>query len=194
MMIETPLLTRDSDAPPAGTGDFYEVVNGRIVAPPLMGSSEVWIANALNRSLLLHFAGVGLPGRTAVELLFRISTAPNHQRRPDLAFISYERWPKDRPVPRTAAWKVVPDLTVEVVSPGDLAVEVLEKRLDYFRAGVRRVWELFPAQGYAYLYESPTGVKVLDASGTLEDGDLLPSFRLRLADLFNETAGDGPSD
>ena len=33
------------------------------------------------------------------ELLFRLSSQPNLQRRPDAAFVSFERWPKGRRIP-----------------------------------------------------------------------------------------------
>lgn len=188
-MSVAPAPFLDPDAPPAGTAESYEVVNGRFVELP-MGASEVWIANALNRALIYYFATEGAPGRTIIEALFRISIEPNVQRKPDLAFVSYERWPQDRPIPRRAAWRVVPDLAVEVISPSELAVDVLEKRLDYFRAGVRQVWELFPSQGYAFLYESPTRVTALDASATLDGHGLFPGFRLPLGELFGETADD----
>jgi Uma2 family endonuclease len=187
MMRETATLPLNIDAPPAGAGDFYEVINGQVVEPPPMSAYETWIANDLNKAILFHFANVGEVGRTSIELLFRIREEPNLQRRPDLAFVSYDRWPRDRPVPRTTAWRVVPDLAVEVVSPNDLAVEVVDKLDDYFRAGVRRVWVLYPTQRYAHLYESPTRITILDITGELDGGDILPGFRLKLADLFNES-------
>ena len=46
-------------------------------------------------------------------------TPVQRQRRPDVAFVSYNRWPRQRRVPRTEAWEVVPNLVVEVVSPTD---------------------------------------------------------------------------
>ena len=37
----------------------------------------------------------------------------------DVAFVSYERWSRQRPVPCTEAWEVVPNLVVEVISPSE---------------------------------------------------------------------------
>ncbi len=50
----------------------------------------------------------------------------NKQRRPDVSFVSYQRWPKTEPVPETKAWEVVPNLAVEVVSRTETMFEVLE--------------------------------------------------------------------
>ena len=105
-----------------------------------------------------------------------------------MAFVSYERWPKDRTLPGTATWRVVPDLAVEVISPHDLAVEVLEKVDDYFRAGVRLVWVMYPRHRRVFVHTTPKSITVLDASDTLDGGDVLPGFQIHLTDLFGKTA------
>lgn len=193
-MSETATLPSEIDAPPVGAGPFYEIVNGQVVEPPEMGVFETWIATVLSDAIVLHFAQSGRRlGRTAVETLFRLDPESKQQRRPDLAFVSFERWPRDRPVPRAAAWDVAPDLAVEVISPTDLTIEVLEKVRAYFRAGVRQVWLVFPREGVVHVYDSPKRITVLDAMDDLEGGAILPGFRLRLADLFDETAGAGPA-
>jgi Uma2 family endonuclease len=80
-------------------------------------------------------------------MLFRIDPARGLERRPDLAFISHERWPLERRAPMAAAWEVVPDLAVEVVSPTNTANDVQDKVRDYCRAGVRLLWVVYPLHG-----------------------------------------------
>lgn len=121
-------------------------------------------------------------------MLFKFSSIPKLQRRPDLAFVSYERWPASRPIPSTHAWDVVPDLAVEVVSPGNTHSEILDKIEDYFRAGVRRVWVVLPTKRKVYDYESDTRIQILGPDDALDGGDLIPGFRLRLRDLLDEPA------
>lgn len=188
MMNPSLTLPPDLDHPPAGTGKFYEVVGGLVVEPPEMGVIETLFATLLSDALAVFFAQSGRIGRTAAETLFSLFPEAGPQRRPDLAFVSYERWPRDRPVTRSSAWQVVPDLAVEVVSPNDLAVEVLAKLDDYFRAGVRQVWVAYPRHGRFFVLTGTKSVTVLDASDTLDGGDVLPGFRLRLSELFEETA------
>jgi Uma2 family endonuclease len=192
-MSETATLPPDLDAPPPGAGELYEVINGRVVEPPEMGVFESVFATVLSEAIGVFFANSGRLGRTAVETLFRIRTDPDLQRRPDLAFVSYDRWPRDRPIPKTAAWEVVPDLAVEVVSPNDLAVEVLERLDDYFAAGVRQVWVVYPRHQRFFVHDGPKRVTILDASDMLDGGEILPGFRLRLAELFEGMAGAGPA-
>ena len=123
------------------------------------------------------------------EALFKLFAKPKRQRRPDLAFVSYERWPRDRPIPRAAAWDVVPDLAVEVVSPGNTAVEIFVKLDDYFRAGVRRVWVIYPQQGFIQDFRAIDRLAVLKVGDSLEGGDVLPGFSIKLAELFSDEAG-----
>ena len=59
---------------------------------------------------------------------------------PDLAFVSFDRWPRGKPVLGTNAWEVVPNLAIEVISPANGAHVVIEKIDDYFASSVERVW------------------------------------------------------
>jgi Uma2 family endonuclease len=180
--------TAISPAPPtiAPVDDsHYEVVNGRRVQTPRMGSYETHLANDLCFWIydLFHSTGRRL-GHLEIEQLFRIDESSNLQRRPDLAFVSFERWARGkRPAPADA-WNVVPDLAVEVVSRHNTASEINEKIQDYFRCGVRMVWVIYPAQVQVYVYDSPTKVSVIEKAGTLQGGDVLPGFQLPLVNLF----------
>ena len=107
-------------------GKHYEVVNGVLVEEPPLGVREVNIATILT-TRLGYFVLTRKLGRMATEGLFVLQTDPQLRRRPDVAFVSAERWPLSQPVPANAAWDVVPDLAIEVISPTDRAIEVLDK-------------------------------------------------------------------
>jgi Uma2 family endonuclease len=188
-MSDSATLPIDLDAPPPGIGEFYEVVNGQFVEPPLMGAYENCIASALLEAIALDFARGTRTGWLVIEVLFKLVRTPRLERRPDLAFVSYDRWLADRRIPRGATWDIVPDLAVEVVSASNTFDDVLERVDDYFQAGVRRVWAISPARGKVYEYESDTQVKVFAPTDTLGGGDVLPGFQLKLGNLFNEPAG-----
>ena len=57
---------------------------------------------------------------------------------PDLTYISFSRlsadWMLDEPCP------VAPELTIEIISPGQSFGDLAEKAADYLKAGVSRVW------------------------------------------------------
>jgi Uma2 family endonuclease len=142
------------------------------------------LANDLACYLIEHFGRLGRQGRVVIEVLFRINVSTNLQRRPDLAYVSYERWPRrKRPAPKDA-WNVVPDLAVEVVSEHNSANEIQAKIQDYFRCGVRLVWVVYPMQAQVFVYDSPTRIAVAQRGDSLDGGEVLPGFRLPLDALF----------
>jgi Uma2 family endonuclease len=174
-------------APRLDDETHYEVFNGQRVATPRMGAYESCLANDLAYYIIEHFSRFGRPGRVVVEMLFRIDVATDLQRRPDVAYVSYERWPRRRrPAPK-GAWNVVPDLAVEVVSENNRANEIQDKIQDYFRGGVRLVWVVYPQQSQVFVYESPTRINVADQEDVLDGGEVLPGFRLPLEALFPTT-------
>jgi Uma2 family endonuclease len=106
-------------------------------------------------------------------------------RKPDAAFVSFDRWPADRPISyRGNPLPVVPDLMVEVASPTDEAEELLKKAYEYLRAGARLVWIVFPANRALFAYTGPTAVRAFSDADTLDAGDVLPGFQLPMGTLF----------
>src|SRR5437879_643418 len=116
-----PAVGREPDFP-------YEIVDGQIKELP-MSAYAVALANDLVVRLSTHGRENGL-GQAYSEMLYRLKPG-RPQRRPDGAFVSYQRWPKGRRVPSTNAWEVVPDLAVEVISPGEYTEETFEKLFEY---------------------------------------------------------------
>jgi Uma2 family endonuclease len=171
---------------------LYEVVNGRIVEPPPMGSFESDIANLL-AELLNEGARKDRLGRAFVELLFLIDVDQKLKRRPDLAFVSAARWPFGKRVPEGEAWDMVPDLAVEVVSRSNLAEEILERVGEYFRSGTRLVWIVYPRARQVYVYTSPIEVRILPESADIDGGELVPGFRLSLNRLFEDEPNAEPT-
>lgn len=104
-------------------------------------------------------------------------------RIPDVSFISWERLGAqrlgDRPIP-----DCVPDLAVEVISPHNTREEMSRKLREYFEAGVRLVWYVYPSEREVHVYTAPEERIVLRADGHLDGGAVLPGFRLDLQTLF----------
>jgi Uma2 family endonuclease len=75
-------------------------------------------------------------------------------------------------------------LAVEVVSPYDLAHAVVAKVQEYFRAGVKVVWQVWPNVEQVHAYSSPTAVRILTRGDELTGAPVIPGFRMALADLF----------
>lgn len=164
---------------------LYEIVNGERVEIPHMGLYAGSIANVL-AFLMNQFAFPRKLGFAFVETLFQLLPGrPN--RRPDVAFVARERWaePPYAVGEDPAAWNVIPNAAIEVISPSNVADSVETKLLDYFEAGVELVWVIYPRQQRIYVYETPANARVLGINDELEGGTVLPGFRLKVADLFN---------
>ena len=170
-------------APPVADDRFYEVVDGRIVELPPMGVYESETAFLLAFALE-QMARAQKIGRVVVELLFRMDPSRKLKRRPDLAFVSAEKWPLNKRVPEGEAWDMVPDLAIEVVSESNTANEIGLKLADYFATGSKQVWVVYPKLKQVYVYSSLTSVRILTESDVLEGGDLIAGFRLPLSHLF----------
>jgi Uma2 family endonuclease len=96
-------------------------------------------------------------------------------------------------IPRGHAWDVVPDLAVEIVSPTHLAQEIQAKIREDFEAGVRRVWVFDPDETLVYDDESLRSTRMLGLEDVLEGGEVIPGFRLPLAELFAGDEEPGPA-
>ena len=164
---------------------LYEVINGRRVELPPMGAGPTQIASTLTE-FLGTFSRTNRLGRVNSEMLYWIDESAGLKRRPDVAFVSYSRWPRNKPVPDEEAWDIVPELTVEVVSPTDKAEDLLEKIAQYFDAGVIQVWVVYPRRRVVHVYETFTRIAVVVEGQDLEGGTILPGFKLRLGNLFED--------
>ena len=153
-----------------------------------MGSFESYLAGVLVQLLGAFVTenqlGIVLPPDGMLRL------RPKLVRLPDVSFISWERLP-GRTVPREEIWSIAPDLAVEVISRGNTRQEMDRKLSDYFAAGVRLVWYVYPATSEVRVYASADKYVTLTAQETLEGGDVLPGFQLRLATLFAQPGATG---
>lgn len=122
-----------------------------------------------------------------------LKVLPGKVKIPDVSFISWSRFPKEK-LPRRPIPALVPDLVVEVLSDTNTKAEMDRKLRQYFEAGVRLVWYLDPETRSADAFISPTSVTHIDERGTLDAGDVLPGFELSLAWLFQEADRQGPPD
>jgi Uma2 family endonuclease len=179
-------------APPADE-PLYEVVEGQRMELAPTSAYATWIASRLHTRLDQHAEGQGA-GTVVTKMLFVLDEEADLRRRPDVAFVSADRWPLDREMPKTGDWRAAPDLAVEVVGPSDEFQAVLEKVHEYFRCGVRRVRVVSPEQRQVYICQSPTDVDILAESDCLEGGDVLMGFQAPVAGLFQRGGQTGTTE
>jgi Uma2 family endonuclease len=112
-----------------------------------------------------------------------IRTFPDQVRIPDVSFLSWDRYPGEE-VPDEGISSFVPNLAVEVLSPGNTKAEIDRKLRDYFLAGVELAWVIDPKTQTAKSYTTPEDVQRIGKTGSLDGGSVLPGFRLTLKQLF----------
>jgi Uma2 family endonuclease len=111
--------------------------------------------------------------------------------RPDVACVSFDRWPDNKPFSFCGnPLDVVPELLVEVVSPNDLHKDVSEKVDLYLEAGVQVVWIVDPFRRSVLAYRADSPTFEFRASDTLTAEPVLPGFAVPVKDLFPPVAGD----
>jgi Uma2 family endonuclease len=176
-------------ARPQGVKRLLELVDG-VLVEKAMGFYEsrlaavliVFLADFLKRRDLGIVLGADATFRLAAGLV----------RIPDVAFISWERFP-DRKLPPEPIPDVAPDLAVEVLSQGNTRAEMERKLREYFAAGARVVWYLDPEKRVASVFTSPEDMTEVDEDGVLDGGEILPGFRLPVREWFAAAGERRPS-
>lgn len=161
---------------------LFELVEG-VLVEKAMGYRESLLAGALIDILRGIVIPQNLGAVTGADGMMQLF--PGLVRMPDVAFAAWGRFPDgripDEPVPHLA-----PDLAVEVLSRGNTPGEMRRKIGEYFAAGVRLVWIVDLRKRHVTIYTAPDESRVLAETDTLDGGDVLPGFALRLQDLFAE--------
>jgi len=102
---------------------------------------------------------------------------------PDLTYVSYERlpatWEEDELCP------VVPELVIEIISPGQTLAELTEKATDYLQATVDRVWVVDTKAQLITIFERDNLPRRVKVNGSISDS-LLPGLELPVSRLFRQ--------
>jgi Uma2 family endonuclease len=161
-------MTAATFEPPVATAPddmLFEIVDGQVVEKPV-GAYSTWLAFQLAAWLDAYVREHRL-GIVVTEMVFILDAQRNLRRRPDVAFVSAERWPIGQPPPPEGDWDVIPDLAVEVLSPREETRHSLRKVNEYFRYGVKEVWLAAPEDRMVYLYRDAKSARILQADEEL---------------------------
>jgi Uma2 family endonuclease len=158
---------------------LFELVDGQLIEKQ-MSTLANETAGRVATLLSVH-TWPGNLGRVWPEQTIQCFPAdPKLVRRPDVAFVSASRIGNRQ---FSGHVTIAPDIIVEVISPNDKYYEVEEKLIDYESAGVRLVWVVNPERPSVMIYRRDGSVSRLRESDTLTGEDVLPDFKIKLADL-----------
>ena len=157
-----------------------ELADGVLVEKPV-GTKEALLASILGHYLWTFVERRDLGLVVGPDGPFRLWLGL--VRIPDVSLILWNRLPRGE-LPDEAIAGVVPDLAVEVLSRRNTPKEMRRKLREYFEADVRLVWFIYPRTQTAEVYRSPTDMRRIGKSQSLDGGDVLPGFKLPLQKLF----------
>ena len=162
---------------------IYELIDGTLVEKA-MGMRESFLAGFLIQ-VIRTFAQEHQLGLVSVpDGPFRMLS--RNVRYPDVSYISWKKIPGDD-IPEDKIWSIPPDLAIEVLSESNTVAEIERKVSELFRLGCRLIWVIDPDLREAVVHTSPTRRTRMGVDGVLGGGNVLPGFRLPLADVFNST-------
>jgi Uma2 family endonuclease len=150
-----------------------ELVRGVLVVRELPGYRHGEVTARLAKLLMDHVDAHGLGSVVIGDTGFKLASAPDTVRGPDIAFVQRDRLP--HPVPEGFA-EFAPDLAVEVLSPNDRPGEILAKVADWLNAGTSVVWVVDPGRRNCRVYRQDGSEILIEADGVLSGEEVLPGF------------------
>jgi Uma2 family endonuclease len=154
----------------------YELVRGELRKMSPSGARHSSLAIRIAAKLAAYVYERKLGEVYGADGGFRLSRDPDTVRVADVAFVTAERV-----VDTPKFFEGAPDLAVEVVSPSDTYTEIAAKTLEWLRGGTRAVVIVDSKTKSMLVHRESGSVRVNDV---LEIEDVVPGWRLPLADLF----------
>ena len=178
---KTQLMTAEELLNMPKDGYRYELVRGALKKMVPAGRTHGKRGNRLNYSLSAHVYENNLGEVYLAETGFHLEADPDHVLAPDIAFVTRER--EDAFPEEAGFFPGPPDLAVEVISPSDRYADVDEKVAEWLNAGTRMVIVVNPRNRTVRVHTHGSVVTFTE-SDTLDGGDVVPGWRLPVADIF----------
>jgi len=154
----------------------YEFNNGIVEkSSSSMNPKQLFIVKNLNRRFIQTqaFADGG-------ELIPEVEqmTSAAQLRRPDISY-----WTANK---IKNANESISEFAIEIISPTDNYIKVGEKCREYFRAGMKVLWQIIPEEQSVYVYTSPTQVTICEGSKVCPAAPVIPDFEIAAEDIFSK--------
>jgi Uma2 family endonuclease len=185
--VETKLLTAEEffewGNRPENEGRLWELDQGRIVEMPPPGEFHgvncSFIVYLLWQYVIKHGQGYVCSNDTGLI----VARDPDTVRGPDIMLFGERRTLEQM---SRGFCEGVPQLVVEVLSPGDQMTKVNRRLSQILKRGVPLVWLVDPEVRSVTVYRSDRpGFIVYDDTEELTGEEVLPDLRIRVEELFN---------
>jgi Uma2 family endonuclease len=183
--VETRKMTADEfwewTRRPENEGRRFELERGEVVEMPPPGEKHGILCGWINHLLWQYVLRRGTGAAGANDTGLRVEEGPDTVRGPDLILFA-ETQPLDQLNPRFSTR--LPRLVVEILSPSDRPNRTNRRVGQYLQRGVPLVWLVDPETRTVGVHRMGQFPITLDEAEELTGMDVLPDFRLRVADLF----------
>src|ERR1051326_2027008 len=168
MKLKGPVTIEDMLRMPKD-GRKYELVDGEIlVSPAGMRHSEIAARITYILATFLEKSPLGKVYSDNVGIIL----PDRNLRSPDVTFVRIEKLPGGKS-PKSFG-ELVPDLTVEVLSPSDSLMQVGRKIGEFLECGVPIVWLVDPDRETVTIYRSLSQTEQLGSEDTITADPVLP--------------------
>ena len=158
-------------------GYYYEWTKGKLLKiDPMIYPHQLHIVKNLTRQFAktpAYFRGDELTPE------FRMATIESQYRVPDMSY-----WTVKQQREHAAGHRAVSTFVVEIISKHDLAYDVEWKMEEYFQAGVRLVWHIFPETKKIYAFSSPYHVSIYHGDIVCSAEAVIEGFSIPAKDIF----------
>ena len=159
----------------------YELVRGVLRTRPLIGHLDSYYALNVGSELFMHVEANRLGRAYSSNTGFLLERDPDYVLAPDASFVRQER--VETATEERGYFPGAPDFVAEVISPSDRYADVDDKVKEWLNAGTRMVVVVNPRDRTVSVH-TPKSVITLTESDTLDGGDVVPGWRLPVADIF----------
>ncbi|MCB1189664.1 MAG: Uma2 family endonuclease [Leptospiraceae bacterium] len=101
-------------------------------------------------------------------------------RRPDAVYFQKDQIRKQK------SFQTPPLFIIEIISPSNSSIEVEKKTKEYFQAGIKVVWHIYPSLKEVKIYYSAKQVRICNEDDVCDVGNILSDFNLSISDIFKE--------
>lgn len=157
-----------------------EFIRGRIVQKVSPNLHHSLIATRL-ASRINDFAE---PAGLAVALVELRCSFAGESYVPDLSVFVPQRLPLDENGEYAERADVAPDLSIEIVSPGQTVAKLSARINRCLAKGVRSGWLIQPRQRRVFVFEPDGSVDELPLDAVIDGSPVLPGFHLPVVELF----------
>ena len=177
------LLTAEDLLALPDDGKWYELVRGELVEMPTPSFLHVIVTGRVGYFITHFVEEHNLPFVYGPEASAYMERDPDTVRAADYAIFARDRIP-DPPPERGYIFGLIPDLVVEVVSPGNSVAEAQRRAQMWLDAGVRLVLVAYVSSREIVAHRDDGTAQRLGLGDTLTGEPVLPGFACPVADIF----------